>query len=220
MDGGKMRALIFSGGTIEEDFALSYFKTYKPDYVVAADRGLAFCEKNGIEPDFIVGDFDSFSPERLEEYKSRHSVPVRTFNPVKDATDTEIAIYQALSGGADEIVLLGATGTRLDHCLANMQCLHILADRGIKGCILDRRHRISLHNEPFEVKKSGQHGDYISFFPAGEAVTGLNLEGFKYPLSYYTMENSNSLGVSNEILADTARVSFKSGRLFMIQSRD
>lgn len=215
-----MRALIISGGTIDRDFALSFLRKYKPEYVIAADRGLAFCEENQVVPDFIVGDFDSFSPERLERYKSRHRVPVRTFNPVKDATDTEIAIHQAIGDGADELVLLGATGTRLDHCIANMQCLHILADNGVKGYILDANHRISLHDGPFEVKRDRQHGNYVSFFPAGERVTGLNLEGFKYPLADYTMENSNSLGVSNEILAETAYVSFGEGRLFMIQSRD
>ena len=61
-----MRTLIISGGTIDRDFALSFIQKYRPEYCVAADRGLAFCEAVDLEPDYIVGDFDSFPGGRLE----------------------------------------------------------------------------------------------------------------------------------------------------------
>ena len=52
-------------------------------------------------------------------------------------------------------------------------------------------------------------------------MTGLTLEGFKYPLDHFTLTNmSGGLGVSNEILAEQGRVSYKDGILLMIQSKD
>lgn len=72
-----------------------------------------------------------------------------------------------------------------------------------------------------EVKKEPQFGKYISFFPMGGDVTELTLEGFKYPLDRHHLTASDSgLTVSNEILEDRGRVTFESGTLLMIMSRD
>ena len=54
-----MKALIISGGTIEEEFAAEYIRKQKFDYVIAADRGLEFCDRQNLKVDHIVGDFDS-----------------------------------------------------------------------------------------------------------------------------------------------------------------
>ena len=215
-----MRALIISGGTIENDFALSFIKQYQPEYIVAADHGLLFCLENDLKVDMVVGDFDSAPAGVLEQYTDKYQVPVRTFNPVKDATDTEIAVRQVIDAKADKVVLLGATGTRLDHVMGNMQCLHIFLDAGIKAYILDSHNRISLHREAFSIRREEQFGQYVSFLPAGDAVEKLTLIGFKYPLTKHRVTNTDSLCVSNEITAEEAQVSFESGELFMIQSRD
>ena len=46
-------------------------------------------------------------------------------NPEKDDTDTEYAIREAIRRGAMEIVVIGATGTRIDHVLGNISLLGI-----------------------------------------------------------------------------------------------
>lgn len=46
-------------------------------------------------------------------YRNETNVPIREFNPVKDASDTEIAIRLAMTLGAKEILILGATGGEL-----------------------------------------------------------------------------------------------------------
>lgn len=216
----NMKAMVISGGTIEKDFALSFINEYAPDYIVAADRGLAFCLEHELKVDMIVGDFDSIPGGILDTYISRHPVSVRRFNPVKDATDTEIAVRQVVEAGASYAVLLGATGTRLDHTIGNMQCLHILLNAGITAVIQDSHNRISLHREDFLIRREEQFGQYVSFLPAGDVVEKLTLTGFKYPLINHRVTNTDSLCVSNEITAEEARVSFSGGQLFMIQSRD
>lgn len=214
-----MRALIISGGKIEKNFALNYIKEYDPEYIVAADRGLLFCLENHMKVDMVVGDFDSAPDGVLEAYRKEYHVPVRAFNPIKDYTDTEIAIRQIIKAGATKAVLLGCTGTRLDHVMGNLQCLHILLDAGVNAQIVDMHNRISLHDKLFIVKKEERFGPYISFLPACEEMH-LTLKGFKYPLTDHLVTNKDSLCVSNEITADTAEVIFHEGRLFMIESRD
>ncbi len=42
---------------------------------------------------------------------------------MKDLTDTEIAMNLAIELGAERIFILGGTGTRLDHVVANIKLL-------------------------------------------------------------------------------------------------
>lgn len=91
-----MRILIISGGNISTDFALSFINKVKPEYIIGVDRGLAFCYENSVRPDYIVGDFDSLPPKILSWYQEQGEVPIRKYNPVKDATDTMIALEYAM----------------------------------------------------------------------------------------------------------------------------
>ncbi|MCH1978297.1 thiamine diphosphokinase [Lawsonibacter sp. OA9] len=215
-----MNTLIISGGNINSDLALDFMEKQKPDYIIAADRGLLFAWKHKIIPDYIVGDFDSVPSDVLQEYRSLNRIPIREYNPVKDATDTQIALEKAISHGSSRIWLLGATGTRLDHTLGNIYSLKPALEAGIPAYILDEYNRISLVSGEIRLKREEQYGKYVSFLPLGEQAEGLTLEGFKYPLKDYTLKNDSGLGVSNEITADEAYVSMETGILIMIQSHD
>lgn len=68
--------------------------------------------------------------------------------------------------------------------------------------------------------KSRQFGTYVSLLPLTTQAEGVTLEGFKYPLKEYCMTSDNSLGVSNEITEETARITVKKGILIMIESKD
>ena len=216
-----MKTLIITGGNIEADFALSFIEKLEADYVIGVDRGLLFCYKQQIMPDYIVGDFDSLSPGILDWYKKNSNVPVREYNPVKDATDTMIALEKALELKSSEIYILGGTGTRIDHVLCNIHILKNAYLAGVKAYLVDNNNRISLPVEKhFYLEKKEQFGKYVSFFPLGEEVGGLTLKGFKYPLDGYCLRNLEGLGVSNEIVDERAEVSWETGILVEIESRD
>ena len=79
---------------------------------------------------------------------------IRQFNPVKDATDTQIAIELAMELGSRKITLVGGTGTRLDHVLGNIQTLYLPFAKGI-DCRISRNHcagRDELFGHPIEWK--------------------------------------------------------------------
>lgn len=216
-----MKTLIITGGNIENDFALSFIKKQNPDYIIGVDRGLKFCYENQVTPDYIVGDFDSLPPEILEWYKKESKIPIREYNPVKDATDTMIALDKAIRKKSSEIWILGGTGTRLDHVFANIHILKNAWNAKIPAYLVDSRNIICLPVERnFTLKKSSQHGKYVSFFALEGEVEGLVLRGFKYPLDGFCLNNLESLGVSNEILEEEAEISWEKGILLMIQSKD
>ncbi|MDY3917490.1 MAG: thiamine diphosphokinase [Candidatus Limivivens sp.] len=213
-------AVIISGGNIDFDFALSFLREHRYQYLIAADRGLLFLKSAGIRPTHIVGDFDSAGAETAEEYRQDPKIEIRRFRPEKDDTDTHIALNLALELGCGKIYLLGCTGTRVDHVIASIRDLRFALERQADCRIVDAHNQIRLTDRSLTLKKSEQYGKYVSLFALGEEVRGLTLEGFRYPLSNYSMKGIQSLGVSNEIEAERARITFEEGILIVIESKD
>ncbi len=216
----KKKAVIVCGGNIREDFALRCFEKNQYDYRIAADKGLLFFQKNGILPTHIVGDFDSADASCLERYHGMQEVVIRRFQPEKDWTDSEIAAELALELGCGHLDILGGTGSRLDHVLGNVQLLALIQEKGGDGYLLDPNNRIYLRDESFTVSREKQWGKYVSLFAYGGDVTGLTLRGMKYPVENFTLGTVGTRGVSNEITEETGEISFCSGKLLVIESRD
>ena len=82
-------------------------KSEETEFVIGVDKGLEFLYKHEIKPDYIVGDFDSVSRELVDYYREELNVPIREFNPVKDASDTEIALRLCLGLNRKSIWILG-----------------------------------------------------------------------------------------------------------------
>ncbi|MGI6069900.1 MAG: thiamine diphosphokinase [Blautia sp.] len=214
-----MDTVIISGGDINSDFALDFLRRQQNILVIAADRGLEFCIRHQIRLDHLVGDFDSVGQEMLSELES--TVLIHRLKPEKDDSDTQSAVNLAVSLGAEKIWILGGTGSRLDHVMANLELLVYGLAQGVKICLLDDHNRITAENRSFTLKREEQFGRYVSFFPIGSPVEGLTLRGFKYPLDHHFLQVTDTgLTVSNEIIEEEAKVEFATGKLLMIQSRD
>lgn len=212
--------VIVVGGSIDDEMAADLIRKEQPDVCMAADSGMNFFYRNRICPDVIVGDFDSVSSEALEYFKTIPDIEWKVLNPVKDDTDTESAIRLAIEQGAERITLLGATGTRLDHVLGNIELLGIGLQQHVPIEMIDSHNRIRMIDSGVSLSKDSQYGKYVSLIPYTQEVTGLTLTGFQYPLDGYTLRGFCSLGVSNEITEETAQISFKDGILLLIESRD
>lgn len=189
--------------------------------VVAADGGAAWCLSIGVRPDVAVGDFDSLSPSarvRLDEL----GVELRTADPDKDESDMELALLAALEAGAAHITILGALGLeRPEHSIAN---LLLLADPRFDGMDIalagrgSRITRIGSRDGPGELVIRGAAGDFVSLFPLGMAVDGVSTEGLRFPLQREALPLGPSRGLSNELLATTARVRTERGCLLVVHT--
>lgn len=239
--------IIVSGGNIHSDFALDFLKKNEA-CLIAADKGLEFFLEHQLLPDAVIGDFDSLSEDgkkflEIQEEKSMDSeipyggmtewklqkgfgnekkeIKVIRLRPEKDDSDTQSAMNYAIQNGAKRITILGATGNRVDHLMANFGILVLAKNQGVEVILADQYNYMKLVSDGEIIKKSEQFGKYISFFPLGGDVTGLTLEGFKYLLDHYRLTTADSgLTVSNEIVSEKAKVTYQSGTLLMIMSRD
>lgn len=212
--------VIISGGSIDDAFALEQIQRIQPEMIIGVDSGLNFLYRNQIMPTHIVGDFDSVDPEIIAYYKNKTNVPIREFNPVKDASDTEIALKLAIELGAECVWILGGTGTRLDHVMANIQMLKIALDAGVKAYVLDEYNRISLIGKETVLAREEAYGPYFSVFPLGGLVKGFSIRGAKYPLENHVLSPYDSLCVSNQYLEDKVEISFPEGIIILMETRD
>lgn len=218
------RILIITGGYLSIDFAREYIDNHNFDTIIAVDSGLAYAEKLNVNLSYLVGDFDSVPKEVLDKYYQMAEIDgypiIKKFNPEKDLTDTQIAIELAISLDAEELTILGATGTRIDHLLANIQLLSITQKKNISAFIIDEHNKIYLLDHSTTIMKENLFGPFISLLPYTEVVKEVTLRGFKYPLQNRDIHIGTSLGISNEVTAEQAEIIFQSGILIVTESKD
>lgn len=214
------QACIVTGGTTETDFARDYICKTHFDFLIAVDSGMKFFYETGTKPDMIVGDFDSVNPDILHYFENQKDIKWVRLIPEKDDTDTEAAIRKVLELGYRKIHILGATGSRIDHMLGNIQLLGIGLQDAAEIFIVDAKNRIRMVDKGIQIKKTEQFGNYVSLLPFTPQVRGLTLKGMKYPLSEHTFTYYNSLGISNEIVEDMAEISFTEGVLLVLETKD
>ncbi|MET3728783.1 thiamine pyrophosphokinase [Fictibacillus halophilus] len=186
---------------------------------IGVDRGTLFLLKNGIFPQHAFGDFDSVSDDEKKIILDS-SIKVNKYQSEKDATDMELALEWALEQNPEQILIFGATGGRLDHELMNIQLLYRSLRVRTDVKIIDNRNEISLHLPGcYDIEQDHRYS-YISFLAQSEEVTGITLEGFKYPLEQAKLQAGSSLCVSNELVNKSGTYSFDSGIILMVKSRD
>lgn len=211
-----MTALIIGNGS---DIEKSCIEDIKIDYVICADGGLEKAERFGLMPDLILGDFDSVDPGTLARYKNLNIETV-TFSAEKDYTDMELAVEYAVKRGCKHIVLAGASGTRLDHTVANIQLLEKYHQMGIDMEIIDNNNHIWIISGRTIEKIKRKKNYFVSMAPVTKTIEGLTLEGFKYPLDNVKVKRGSTLLVSNEIIQDEGRIILEQGTALVFVSKD
>ncbi|MCH5187329.1 MAG: thiamine diphosphokinase [Oscillospiraceae bacterium] len=203
------KAVIICAGSIE-DYSSARAEIGDEDFVICADGGLRHAAKMGVSPNVIVGDFDSYGAVPEGEN-------VVVFPCEKDYSDTYMAALEAEKRGYKELLFLGATGTRLDHVMANLALLEVLRRRGTRAAIKDGHNLIFAAGNRETV--AGKAGTTVSLLPI-YPVKGITLRGFKYPLNNAEIELVDPIWISNELLGGEAEISFESGALLVDIAND
>ena len=210
-----MKVVIVSGGNPPpENLLLSQIEN--ADIIIGADSGCDTLIKYNITPTYIIGDFDSNQSDLSILLKKGAKKYI--FEKEKDKTDSELAFELAKKDGVKEIIGLGMTGTRYDHTLANFGLLKIALDHNIIMQIIDENNKIFLTSKSMEL--IGQPGDIISFQSYTNEVTDFCIKNAKYELNKYNMKIGDSRTVSNEFVETSIEISFSSGIVMVIYSKD
>ena len=216
-----MKCLLVAGGEVDIKQLDEIYSSIDDLYVIGADRGGLILYENDIRIDRLIGDFDSLSEEEKKavfDYVTDQTI--EQLIPEKDDTDAEHALRYALSLNPEEIIMLGCTGTRMDHTLACIRMLKLAADAGVRACILDKHNRISGVKGSVLFSKENQFGKYISFFPYNDSAV-VSMKGFKYEVEDFSLTADVSRGVSNELMDEECKVSIKNNDyIIVMETRD
>lgn len=208
------RCIIIAAG----DLTVGSVNVNEDDLIIAVDGGLGYCSVLELEPDIILGDFDSVSESEREAIELlKQQIPERIVQlPCeKDDTDTLAAIRIGLANGFDRFLIYGGTGGRLEHTMANIQTLLYLKNQGATGYLMDGSGMICvLKNE--EVRLKDDLEGYMSLFALGSKAKGVTIQGMKYELDNVTLTNDFPVGISNEFIGKEALVKVEEGELLMI----
>ena len=180
------------------------------DLAIAADGGYYYTLRSGIAADALIGDFDSLAYEKALK-ASR--LDVLRLPAEKDQTDTMAALVYGLDRGYRCFRIYGGAGGRLDHTLANIQCLVYLLNNGSRGY---------LHNGDVVatavrggIKLAPRQEGIISVFAIGGDAEGVSLRGLRYELENEPLLSSYPLGVSNEFIGAPVTIAAESGDLLI-----
>lgn len=188
----------------------------RPDFVIAADGGSALAARLGIVPDLLIGDLDSSDPSLVAELEQANVRIERYRHDTKWETDTELAVLAAADMEPEAIILLGATGGRLDHSLANVLLLTHPRLSHVNLRIVDGTQSITLAKPGAWNAVAAETGDTVSLLPVGVEATGVQTEGLEYPLAGETLLPGRGRGVSNIAKVAGPSVYLDSGILLIV----
>ncbi len=204
-----MNRCVILGGAEIADYGRIRRSLKSHDYFICCDSGLKHAEPLGIQPDLIVGDFDS------------HERPVTrteviTLPREKDDTDTVYAAREAVRRGFEDFLLLGVTGGRFDHTFGNISLLLWLDGLGKSARILDDTSEMEIvSRKPAEIAGSFS---WFSLLNISGTAKDITIRGAKYPLNGGEIRSDYQYGISNEVLpGETATVSVGCGCLLLVR---
>lgn len=165
--------------------------------LLAADR----------DPNAIVGDLDSLPAELRARFAAR-----LVHDPDQESNDLTKSVRYCLARGWHDLTILGATGRREDHTLAN---LALLADYAAQARVelLTDHGRFTPVLAPRSFASST--GEQVSIF-ALDSATHVTARGLRYPLEDLRLTRWWQ-GTLNESLGDAFELTFKGGPLLVFQ---
>jgi len=187
--------------------------------VLCADGGTLHALALGLHPDVVIGDLDSL-PEAVRDRLEAAGTQFLRFPRDKDYTDLELALQYALGQGAEDILLLGLLGGRLDQTLANVLLLARPEWDAARLWFAYGSERAYLLRGGESLTLRGRPGDIVSLIPLTPTVTGVTTQGLRWPLHNATLHFGHTLTVSNELVGEEAVVRVGEGRVVVTVSND
>ena len=211
-----MKVLVVGGATVDTWPLIDH----EYDLYVGVDRGNLFLLEQGYRVDVAVGDFDSLTEAERTLVFAKVAKIIQAAAE-KDDTDTQLALDYLLTEYPEAtITLIGMTGGRIDHFLANLWM--VLEPRfkpySEQITLKDRQNTIQFFLPGTHTVQQQPGMNYLAYCCL-TPVEALTLSGSKYTLNKQHVAVPTSYA-SNEFLTATASFSFEKGQIAVIQSKD
>ena len=174
---------------------------------ICVDSNLSFFKELDVEPDVIIGDLDTVEINTA----SPKSTIVNEKNQNK--TDLEKSLDYCIAQNIKNIYIIGATGERDDHSLANIMIAQQYSET-LNIEMISNFFQIFFINGSKEIlEKKNRNLSMISSIDDNRITTS----GLEYNLSDQKL-NSFSHGISNQIISDKCLIKAKEKLILFIET--
>ena len=175
------------------------------DLVIAADAGMLRVLEAGYIPDVVIGDFDSFSQDRVDP-----GIKV-VEDCSQDVTDCAKLLNFVKGEGHSAVTLICAEGDLTDHFL---DTVHSSVRADLSVTIGLERGQAHILKGPIEKCFSSAPGIRVSLLPL-EIVRNASLSGVRWSFSGETLSIRGFTSISNIATENELKVSFDSGSAYL-----
>lgn len=179
-------------------------------FVIACDKGYEYARRDGIIPDLILGDFDSYEEELPD------GIEIIKLPKEKDDTDTMYAVKEAIKREYRHLEIRCALGKRPDHEYANYQCMAYSLRHGASCEIISDNCQVyGVKDGEIEIKC--EKGQTFSVFSYTNESMGVSISGAHYNVENVGLSSSYPLGQSNYAEADRVKITVENGMLLIMK---
>jgi len=181
------------------------------NFLICCDGAINNLLKTDIRPNLIIGDLDSIN-DKLKVKFADILIKIADQN----TNDLTKAINWCVSNNIDDVIIVGATGKREDHTIANISLLvkyidllnvKIVTDYGVFTPITKT------------TKFKSERGQQVSIFSIDNRLQ-ISSENLKYPLQNLQLQTW-WMGTLNECIDDNFTISFSdNGSVIVYQTFD
>ncbi len=205
-----MRRCVIIASSQIQDYEKIKSHLHTDDFFVFCDGGLYHMEQLRVKPNYIVGDFDSYLNDLPTD------VPIERLPCVKDDTDTVAAAKLMLQKGFSDFLLIGFTGQRLDHTLANIGVLLMLHDHHATAKMIDDYGEMYIADQTPILLNKGCCS-FFSLMSVDGPFSDVTISGAKYPLHNASVMPSYQYAISNEITEEQCQITIGRGRALFVK---
>ena len=173
---------------------------------ICVDSNLSFFKELDVEPDIIIGDLDTVD---INKSGSKSTIVNKED---QNKTDLEKSLDYCIAQNIKDIYIIGATGERDDHSLANIMIAQQYSDT-LNIEMISNFFQIFFVNGSKEIlEKKSRNLSMISLISDNKITTS----GLEYNLSDQKL-NSFSHGISNRIISDKCLIKAKEKLILFIE---
>jgi thiamine pyrophosphokinase len=204
------KCIILANGKPPAKSILTYIQKKGYMVLICADGGANTARKINVLPDYIIGDFDSITNGTLKYFTGKSNIlNIRRQND----TDVEKCIKYAIKKKLDDIVLIGVTGSRLDHSFCNLGIV-LKFYNSAKIRIISEESLLAPYAGNVNIKTCS--GETISLY-GFDSKTKIKSEGLFYTLKNISLPFGVKESTSNIAMTTMVKLQISGGIIFTIR---
>ncbi|MCX6173786.1 MAG: thiamine diphosphokinase [Ignavibacteriales bacterium] len=207
------KCIILANGFLPSKNTVKFLQDKGYKTLLCADGGANSAKILNLIPKYIIGDLDSIRPDVYEYYSNK--CDIIKINRQND-TDVEKCLKFVMKKRYNEVILLGATGDRLDHSFCNLGIVLKYFNK-IKILIIHQKSLLSAYTG--NIILTTIPNEIISLY-GFDFKTRVKSSGLKYPLKNITLPFGQKESTSNIAVNNKVQLQIKGGIIFVIRDFD